>query len=328
MTFVFPQRGLIAVCLLFSGLADSVHGQNSQPKLQETTINSSLNGTPQGVRFYRPQASEPRPLLVLLHTWSGDYRQDRSDWLQEAVDREWFYIQPDFRGPNNRPEACGSELARQDVIDALDWALKEFDVDHTRVYLAGVSGGGHMTMLMSGYAPNRFSAASAWVGISDLKAWYEFHAPDGKPAKYAQMISNSCGGAPGTSADVDTQYVSRSPLTVLARATELPLDLNAGINDGHSGSVPISHTLLAYNAVVVARGETPIASTTIDELTKRRRVPANESSEVVDETYEREIHFRRQSGPTRVTIFEGGHEARPHAACEWLAKQQRKVVTP
>lgn len=315
--------------LIFVATTATSWSADPLPALLETEVISTLDNVRQGVRYWSPAEDEPRPLLVLLHTWSGDYKQERSDWLAEAVERKWHYIQPDFRGPNNRPEACGSELARQDVIDALDWALGEFKVDQSRIYLAGVSGGGHMTMLMAGYAPQRFSAASAWVGISDLAAWYEFHAPEGKADKYGQMIFRSCGGVPSESDSIDAEYKSRSPLTVLARATQLPLDLNAGVHDGHTGSVPVSHTLLAYNAVVGAAGGEMILPEEIEQLVRDEKLLSpGPSDTAVDPDYGVPLYLRRSQGLTRVTIFEGGHEAKTHAACEWLSRQQRKAASP
>ena len=32
-------------------------------------------------------------------------------------------VYPNFRGPNNRPEACGSDFAVQDIEDAVDRVL-------------------------------------------------------------------------------------------------------------------------------------------------------------------------------------------------------------
>ncbi|MFN0196587.1 MAG: hypothetical protein ACKVT0_07565, partial [Planctomycetaceae bacterium] len=54
--------------------------------LTEVTITSSADGTEQPSLYLAPKSSlkEPAPLLVYLHSWSTDYRQDNSDWLREA----------------------------------------------------------------------------------------------------------------------------------------------------------------------------------------------------------------------------------------------------
>ena len=193
-----------------------------------------------------------------------------------------------------------------------------------RVYLAGTSGGGHMSMLMAGHHPNRFSAVSAWVGISDLAEWYRFHVKDGKPQRYAQMILSSLGGAPGVDAARDADYRDRSPLFHLHRVGDLPIELLSGIRDGHTGSVPPSHTLRAFNVIAKAHGTEQITDDEIESLaTRGGTMPALSTEKAAAK---REVFLHRSSGNARVTIFDGGHEGLPGPACDWLAKQQRDTL--
>ncbi|MFG0335013.1 MAG: alpha/beta hydrolase family protein [Maioricimonas sp. JB049] len=322
---------LRASVVLLAGLmasATALADAGAVPDLAVRTIVSTIDGAGQPVRVWAPESAktQPAPLLLSLHTWSSDYRQDRSPWVREAVQRGWIYVQPNFRGRNDNPAACGSELARQDVLDALDWARRTWKVDDERIYLAGVSGGGHMTMLMAGYYPERFSAVSAWVGISDLSEWYRFHSSDGEVGNYARMVAACCGGAPGSSGKVDAEYESRSPINVLGRVGDLRVDLNAGVKDGKTGSVPIHHTLRAFNAIAAAGGHATISDVELDYLWENGRLASPlPGDEMDDPDYGRAIWLRREAGPARVTIFEGGHEAVPEAACAWLEQQQRKT---
>lgn len=301
---------------------------DAPPELAEVTVKSSLDGSEQPSRLWVPDSANdaPVPLLVFLHSWSGDYRQDNSTWLQQAAQRGWAFLHPNFRGPNDEPAACGSSLARQDVIDAVDYVLSRYKIDRSRIYLAGSSGGGHMSMLMAGYFPQRFSAVSAWVGISDLADWYRFHVKDGKPQRYAQMIAASCGGAPGDSPVVDAEYKARSPIFHLHKAAGLPLDLNAGVEDGHTGSVPIRHTLRAYNVLAATSGGRLVSDEEMEQLWQNRRLKEpQKSDEGFDPTYGRKIFLRRKAGTARVTIFDGGHEGIARAGCEWLSKRSRRT---
>lgn len=301
------------------------------PPLLDLTVRSSLDGSDQPSRWWSPESanSEPRPLLVYLHSWSSDYRQDNSPWQREAVARGWIYLHPNFRGVNRTPAACGSPLARQDVLDAIDEVSRRVRVDRRRVYLAGTSGGGHMALLLAAYHPERFSAASAWVGISDLAEWYRFHAPEGKRDHYAQMTVDALGGAPGSSDAVDAEYRARSPLFHLARAKDVPLDMAAGVTDGQTGSVPIAHSLQAFNVVASATGGEPVTDEEARQLVAAGRLAApRPSDQESDATMGRAIFLRRAAGPSRVTIFDGGHEGLPRPACEWLARQQRNVELP
>jgi acetyl esterase/lipase len=300
------------------------------PALREVRITSTLDGTVQPSLAWAPPVAmrQPTPLLVYLHSWSGDYRQDNSAWQRQAVERGWIYLHPNFRGPNNNPQAGGSPLARQDVLDAIDWAASAFQVDPSRIYLAGSSGGGHMAMLLAGHHPERFSAVSAWVGISDLADWYRFHSRSGQPEKYARMVAACCGGKPGASAEIDRQYRDRSPVFHLHRAKKLPLDLNAGADDGHTGSVPVRHTLRAFNAVAEAVEGKLVSASEMEQLaTKRRLIAPGPSDQGSDPEYGREIRLRRTAGKCQVTIFDGGHEGLAPAACTWLARQSRKTDT-
>jgi pimeloyl-ACP methyl ester carboxylesterase len=319
--YLFPTLLLIAlIALATSARADDV------PKLKEISVTSTLDGSPQPSLLWVPEsaASEARPLLVSLHSWSGDYRQDRSEWYRQAVRRDWIYLQPNFRGVNDHPEGCGSPLARQDILDATEWVIRDHKVDTERIYLAGVSGGGHMSLLMAARHPQRFSAVSAWVGISDLSEWYRFHSRGGRPQRYAQMIAASCGGPPGSSAEVDREYHERSSIHFLQQAVGLPLDINAGVLDGKTGSVPIHHSLRAFNVVAAAGGYDTIPEAEMNVLWERGRLPEpGPDDETPDETYGRDILLRRQAGAARVTIFDGTHEALPSAACEWLSQQSR-----
>ena len=294
------------------------------PDLTVMDLPSSMDEKPQKVRYWLPKSAGPHPVFISLHSWSGDYTQDHSDWLREAVDRGWIFIEPNFRGPNEHPEACGSALARRDVLDSIDWALKQPGADPERVYVAGVSGGGHMTMMMAAFHPERISAASAWVGISDLAAWHAFHTkPEGR-GNYALMAERSCGGAPGSSADVDLQFYGRSPIHFLQHTKDLPLEICAGITDGKTGSVPIQHSLNAFNVIAQARQTPQITDVDIQQLWEKGKLDSPQESDRTDDpTYGRAIYLRRHSGPSRVTIFEGGHEGLPHAACEWLSQQRR-----
>ncbi len=317
---------LFATPLALGQVAAGEAADGELPRLLEARVVSTSDGEPQPVRYWVPDSAktQPTPVLVSLHTWSGDYTQDRSAWQQEAVRRGWIYVQPNFRGRNDHPEACGSALARQDVLDSLDWAIGKFKADTARIYLAGTSGGGHMSLLMAARHPERFSAVSAWVGISDLADWYRFQSPEGKPANYARMVAASCGGPPGASEEVDRQYRERSPIYFLQNAVGLPLDISAGVKDGKTGSVPIHHSLRAFNVVAKAGGDKVIPETTMDELWEQGRLSSPQPSDEADDpTYGRAILLRRSAGTARVTIFDGGHEDLPRAACDWLAKQSR-----
>jgi dienelactone hydrolase len=264
---------------------------------------------------------DPVPLLVSLHSWSANLEQRNEPLEKLANERGWICLQPNFRGRNDHPEACASEIAQQDILDAVGWAKENYAIDSSRIYLTGNSGGGHMTMMMVGRYPNVWAAASAWVGISDLAAWHEKHAG----TKYGDMMEKVCGGKPGDSNAIDEQYRKRSPLTYLKNAVSVPLDIAAGVHDGYKGSVPVRHSLDAFNAIAQADGSPLITEDEIQQISRPGgRLDSPQSGDTIeDASFSREIHLRRHTKNARVTIFEGGHEGIATAAIAWLERHVR-----
>jgi len=297
------------------------------PQLEEVRVRSTADRSMQPAVVYLPEKIErPVPLLVVLHTWSGNYRQKGfvDTGLAECRRRGWALAHPDFRGPNRRPEACASAAAKQDVLDAVDYVKHRIDVDPQRIYLVGASGGGHMALVMAAAAPKLWASVSAWVPISDLAAWHAECAKAGR--RYSRDLEDVCGGAPGDSDAVDRQYRLRSPLPVLARAAGLAIDINTGIDDGHTGSVPVSHSLRAFNVLADANAlpEKKLTAAQIDLMTTGRKIPKALAGKRIEEPgRKRRVLFRRQAGPARLTVFEGGHEGDMTAAIAWLADQSR-----
>ena len=80
------------------------------PPLADISVTSTLDGSRQPSRIWIPKraSTRPTPLLVFLHSWSGDYTQDNSAWLKQAVSRNWIFLHPNFRGRNDTPAACGT----------------------------------------------------------------------------------------------------------------------------------------------------------------------------------------------------------------------------
>jgi dipeptidyl aminopeptidase/acylaminoacyl peptidase len=167
-----------------------------------------------------PYKTKRYPALVLLHTWSHDLEERFPTAEAESDARGWLLVQPNFRGRNDRPEACGSPLAQQDVLDAVEWVKGHYPVDDTRIYLLGFSGGAFMTLLMVSRHPEPWAAASAWGGISDVTQWYREHGGD----DYGRMLRACLGGNPLESATSAAEASARSPLTYLSASLQVPLD--------------------------------------------------------------------------------------------------------
>ncbi|QOV92197.1 alpha/beta hydrolase family protein [Humisphaera borealis] len=290
------------------------------PGVTEVLYRSDADNTDQPALWYSPATADAVPLLVCLHTWSSNYLTPEKFYADWCIDKGWAMVRPNFRGPNSTPAALGSELAVKDVIAAVAWAKTQRKIDPDRIYLIGGSGGGHMSLQMAGRAPELWAGVSAWCPISDVARWHADSKRIGN--KYWQMMEKACGGAPGTSPEIDTQYKHRSPLTHLPAAKGLNLTISTGIEDGHKGSVPVGHTLRAFNAV--AADADKVSDADIAAMEAKPVMPATLLQTIVDPTYgENKPLFRRVSGNAQVTIFQGGHNILPEAGLMWLEKQRK-----
>jgi dienelactone hydrolase len=296
------------------------------PEIREIRYPVPEDNSEQPALFWAPDATAkkgPAPLLVALHTWSGDYKQADSEALYArwCLDNGWIFIHPNFRGPNRRPEALGSDLVVADIRAAVAFAKANAAVDETRIYAVGVSGGGHASLLLAGRLAETWAGVSAWCGIADIALWHaETTAADRK--NYAGHIEGALGGPPNSTPERVADARHRSPQTWLANAKNVPLDINHGIDDGRSGSVPFSHSLQAWNAVVPESAR--LKDEAIATFYQSQQPPAGLSAPLADPLYgKRPPLFRLTHGNTRVTIFKGGHEIIHEAALNWLAAQRK-----
>lgn len=315
-----PLSGLLGLLLHSTALPPETQAavRGWPAAVTEETYPSAADNTQQPTLFYAPESRDPVPLLVALHTWSNDYRQPEPQYAEWCIQKKWALVHPHFRGPNNTPEACGSELAVEDILSVVRWARQKTAIDASRIYLIGVSGGGYGSLLLAGRAPDLWAGVSAWAGIFDLRDWYSERSKD----RYGAGIVAACGGTPGAGPEVDAQYRQRSASTWLSKAAGIPIDIQTGIWDGHRGSVPVSHSLKAFNAL--AAPADALSPELITQLRTKPEVPENLRFTETDPWMVRHpVLFRRTSGNARITLFEGGHEIVFEAGLAWL-EQQRK----
>jgi lysophospholipase L1-like esterase/dienelactone hydrolase len=292
-------------------------------EIKELTYQASIDQSSQPMLMLAAKAGEKRPLLVALHTWSGTYAQADGEpaYARWCIENDWYFIHPDFRGPNLTPDACGSEKVVQDILDAVEYMKKHYNIDSDRIYLVGVSGGGYAALLMAGRAPELWAGVSAWASISDIRAWWE--QKSAPASKYAANIEQAVGGRPDQNKSAARECVKRSPITYLDKAAGVNLDINAGVTDGHQGgSVPFTHSLYAFNQVVPEKDR--IGSGFIEAFYSKQALPEGSPKANADPLYgTKQVVFRKVSGHTRVTLFQGGHEIIHQAALNWLAEQRK-----
>ena len=179
--------------------------------MNEILVKSTIDGTMQPSLF-RPAAKANMPLLVGLHTWSYGRDNQIGNMLPYAEKYDFNLLLPEFRGKNtasnpNCRDACGSPKAVQDIFDAIDYVIENYDIDEKNILLLGLSGGGHMALLATAKHPELFRAVGAFVPVIDLARW---HRESVNIRSYQECIEACLGG---TVEEVGIEeYDSRSPI--------------------------------------------------------------------------------------------------------------------
>jgi predicted esterase len=217
---------------------------------REIFVRSTLDGSMQPNLFYGTETEEKRPLLVALHSWSFDRFNQVKAMLPRAEKVNFNLLLPEFRGNNSRKnphctEACGSELAKQDICDAIDYCIENENVDPENIFLVGYSGGGHMALLLAGKCPERFKAIAAGVPITDIKLWIET-SPNRH--KYAASVMACCSNS-------EEEMKKRSPMTYLDTIAKANLKIFHGKFDP---VVPVEQSLMLYRELMTKYPESRV----------------------------------------------------------------------
>ncbi len=309
------QLWVLVFCLLGLPLAafaqkeavwDNTANGSWNSKIQHVQIISSADGAMQDAMFYKSTQKTPQPLIVSLHTWSGDYLQG-DPLAKEVLLRNWNYIHPNFRGPNFNPDACGSDLVLSDVLDAIHYAIKNGNVDTTQVHIVGVSGGAYLTLLCYMRLKYPVKSFNAWAPISDLYRWY--WQSRGRHEIYAKELADIAKLNGKTDLN---QLKKRSPMyysVPLKERKNAYLNIYEGVHDGYKGSVPISQTFRFYNKVAKALYPNEKDALVPRELWNRILIDqCNPKADSLRQIGGRLIQLEKHYPRLSLTIFEGGHE--------------------
>lgn len=291
---------------------------SSVPGIQDIRIASTADGTQQPAFWLPPAGDGDKPLLVVLHSWSAGYTQHAGiPYAMWAQENGWGVIAPEFRGRNDNAAAVGSELAVQDAVDAIDYAVSQPGVDADRVYVVGYSGGGMMALLLAGRHPDKVSAVAAWGPPHDLVEFYDFSRRHGRP--YATHISVACGGDPTVAGPVQDECLARSPVTYLeaARDNGVPVYIAQGIRDPFVAPYVAADVFnsLADPADQLSQGDV--------DLFGQGVVPGDLPDWTATSTYfgagDPAPVFARQSAAALLVYFQAGHDMAYNATARWFA---------
>jgi poly(3-hydroxybutyrate) depolymerase len=302
----------LAIRLEAVGNATSARQDPPQSDRQALDIPSILDGSSQRSYLVVPPdlPDGPRPLLVILHAWGSNNEGRWPPIEREAANRGWLVLTPNFRGPSDHPEGCGSLVAQQDVLDAVAFVrekLPRISVDKKRIYVMGYSGGGFMTMLIAARHPDTWAAASAWAGIADLAAWYQETSQD----TIRDQLRACFGGPPDDR--LAAQYRERSPIAYLQPSLTVPIEIAHG---DHDPQVSVGHALRAFD--LLAPGA--VSPMEVEQIKSGKAASPPPERDLL---FKGDILLRRSVGAFRLTIYDGGHDYYALAGMAWLAEHSR-----
>jgi dienelactone hydrolase len=301
--------------------------RDETPDIEDIQIPSSADDSEQAALFYDSESDEKKPLLLVLHSWSTDYLQNIDIPLgQFAIANDWVFMHPNFRGQNDgRPDSTASDLAISDMEDALGYARENAEIDESRIYLLGYSGGAMNALHLASRHPDVFAGVSAWVPVYDLVTWHQWNEARGE--KYAGEIAQACGGEPSEGSSAFDECRKRSPSThVPDVAGEIRVLIAHGIGDT---TVPPEQALRAFNDLADEKDRIPQEQ--IDQLMETRQVPDALRERSVQNSDEfphfaeadADVLLHLKSGPAELVLFEGEHDMLYRPGLEWLARQRR-----
>jgi dipeptidyl aminopeptidase/acylaminoacyl peptidase len=190
------------------------------------------------------------PLVLMVH--GGPYvrgvRWNFNPEVQFLASRGYAVLEPEFRGSQGygkKHEQAGWKqwglTMQDDLVDAVQWAVKQGYVDPKRVCIAGASYGGYATKMGLIRDPDLYQCGVSWVGVSDIRLLYTDTTSDmiDETEKYWLPIRI------GDLSKDKERFDATSPLRQAERLTK-PLILAYG---GEDRRVTLQHGTDFYDAV-------------------------------------------------------------------------------
>lgn len=177
---------------------------------------------------------KPAPMVLLVH--GGPWARDSwgfNGYHQFLANRGYAVMSVNFRGSTgfgkNFLNAGNKEWAgkmHDDLIDAVDWAIKEKIAQADKVAIMGGSYGGYATLVGLTFTPDRFACGVDIVGPSNIVTLLKAVPPYWQPA--VQLFKDRVGD---WTTDEGRKFLEeRSPLSRVDKIKK-PLLIGQGAND-------------------------------------------------------------------------------------------------
>ena len=126
---------------------------------------------------YSPSSEKNLPMVVLLHgcTQSAEQFAYGSGWLQLAKKHQFQLLMPEQQRRNNEArcfnwfftdKASRGEGETASIASAIEYAKSYLNINGSKVYMTGISGGGAMTIAMAATYPEYLESISSVAGVT------------------------------------------------------------------------------------------------------------------------------------------------------------------
>jgi dipeptidyl aminopeptidase/acylaminoacyl peptidase len=214
---------------------------SNQPKLEELSLASmepvayeARDGLTIHGYLTIPVGLEPKNLPTVLLVHGGPWARDTwgySPIVQWLANRGYAVLQVNFRGSTGYGKAFLNAGNRQwaatmhdDLIDGVNWLVKQGIADLEKIAIMGGSYGGYATLVGLTYTPDVFAAGVDIVGPSNLVTLMK-----SIPPYWAPLLANMYHRV-GNLETEEEFLKSRSPLFFVDRIQK-PLLIGQGAND-------------------------------------------------------------------------------------------------
>ncbi len=214
---------------------------SNQPKLEELSLASmepvayeARDGLTIHGYLTIPVGLEPKNLPTVLLVHGGPWARDTwgySPIVQWLANRGYTVLQVNFRGSTGYGKAFLNAGNRQwaatmhdDLIDGVNWLVKQGIADPQKIAIMGGSYGGYATLVGLTYTPDVFAAGVDIVGPSNLVTLMK-----SIPPYWAPLLANMYHRV-GNLETEEEFLKSRSPLFFVDRIQK-PLLIGQGAND-------------------------------------------------------------------------------------------------
>ena len=150
---------------------------------KQFVLKSDFLNQPDTVLVFTPANyadGEKWPVVYLLHGWSGNYAYWNSiiDCQEYSNEYETIIVCPDGLSDSwyvDSPVSAENQFVQFFRNDLKPFIQKEYAVDAERIYITGLSMGGHGALSLFVQVPDYFSGVGSLSGLPDLVPWIDYY---------------------------------------------------------------------------------------------------------------------------------------------------------